>query len=486
MRLLVPGMSIKGAFLAMRGIGGGIAAPSRLMVVYGGQSLADYVFTRGTPRAGIVMGEELRTHFGYTAARDFASYSSGAMIHDGVTSGADDWTVKLVNKASGGSALIGSFTSSGERIAGNYWWNDADYSAETGDELNQADTPGPLWRSLITELEAQASNVNAFVWSQGETDMGQIPWPTDSNGNIALYKDTLKALFAAVRTACGKPSLPIFIQRLGRHQTSSNTGPASLRQLQAEVCDEMSRVFIGAEQYDVRFATTATKASVTANGTTGLTLSNTSGMSNNNGLEGDYVSDGAYIVSFVASTSITMSEAATGSGSFTLRQLDNVHPYPGADGVQPLDTTGATAHNETDGFYAIVKRMSRSIAAYFGVGDIAYWQGPRIASAVQSGANVDLTIEHDGGTDLTVPNVAGMWRVTLASPSSPLTISSVARVNATTIRLTLSGTPGAGELLLWHVFGAQNRRGVDDFVRDNASPLAMPLQPIDRLVITRA
>jgi len=75
--------------------------------------------------------------------------------------------------------------------------------------------------------------------------------------------------------------------------------------------------------------------------------------------------------------------------------------------------------------------------------------GPEISSATRSGATIDLTITHNGGTDIEWSRLAdgaipsGFEVSTATNFSSLLTISDIDRVNGTTLRITLSADPVA-------------------------------------------
>lgn len=72
--------------------------------------------------------------------------------------------------------------------------------------------------------------------------------------------------------------------------------------------------------------------------------------------------------------------------------------------------------------------------------------GPSITSAVRSGAQIDLTVTHNGGASLKVLTTgarpSGFQCATDTGFTSLLTISDVSIVDATTIRITLSSDPG--------------------------------------------
>lgn len=75
--------------------------------------------------------------------------------------------------------------------------------------------------------------------------------------------------------------------------------------------------------------------------------------------------------------------------------------------------------------------------------------GPSITSATRSGATIDLTVTHTGGSDIewvrqgdgAIPN--GFEVSTSSGFGSLLTISNIQRINATTVRITLSSDPSA-------------------------------------------
>jgi len=142
-----------------------------------------------------------------------------------------------------------------------------------------------------------------------------------------------------------------------------------------------------------------------------------------------------------------------------------------------LNMTGSV-HREhgADGYDLAMQRAARRVQAIYGVGPSVGTNGPVILSATQSTADIICTVTHDNGDDITVPSGAtGMFRVE-DSIAGVMTISSIARTNATTITITLSATP-TGTVTLYTAYGAMSSFSEDDppVVMDNATN-AMPLR----------
>jgi hypothetical protein len=468
---------------------GDVGAPpiEQFSAFVAGQSLAEYYLIRGTPRVALNLAEDIRTHFGFSDAGTMAAYNTGAFVHDGASESAEDWTVRLDNLAAGGSNLIDVIFPS-NIASGNYWWNSQDNTVATGNAEDEIDTPGPLWRALIAAIEARVTAgypPDAFFWSQGTSDM------TTDAGNLALYEAKLEDLFTAVRVAAGK-TIPIFIMKLGRHQTANTVGAENIRQIQRNVAANVPRVYFGVEEYPYRYAVAGSHASagITADSNV-VTLANTTGLAVNDWIEGPGIPEGAYVSALSANTSITLSKLvngvvtpanATASSTSTIYRGDNVHLYPGSDGVQPLDT-GGTAHNETDGFYAAAKVLARRVAHIFRTGAVTASLGPYVESfePVRGKTSMRVNIAHVGGDDYTAGEAAG-WRITLDDVAQ--TISSVSKVSETAIDLILA-TPLYGTTAqVQYGYGAMNKAYPSQFLFDNASPINLPMQATDALVET--
>lgn len=165
------------------------------------------------------------------------------------------------------------------------------------------------------------------------------------------------------------------------------------------------------------------------------------------------------------------------AGGFNdLRLSDTVHPSP--------DLLGQAR---------IAERIARQILWMEGIVPTSA-RGPRFSGAVRSGATIDLTVTHNGGTALQVPyagDITGFRASTSSTFGTLLTISSAVVLDATTIRLTLSADPGAPVYVdyQWGNPGATTTPldangfipGVTNPVYDNRSPglnaaLGFPVQ----------
>lgn len=471
------------------------AIPAQFSLFVAGQSLAEYPFIRGTPRVARNLAADLRSLFDYSTSGTITGYDTGKLFHDGSAQAAEDWTVRIDNLAAGGSALL-DISQAGSQIAtSNYWWNTQNNTAATGNGADTADTPGPLWRALITAIEARVTAEfppAAFVWSQGTTDM------TADVNVLATYKTVLTALFNAVRTAAGA-TIPIFILRIGRHQTATDAGAENIRQVQREISSEMAKIYFGAEEYPYRMAVAGSYAAGTTNGSNVVTIANTTGLTVNDGIEGAEIPVGAYITTLTANTSVALSRLVNGvalpatatatNASATVYRVDNVHLYPGADGTQPLDTAGGTTHNGTDGFYAVFKALARRIGDVFGADGVAASQGPRvtgIASVYSSGNRVRVNLSHDAGTDFTIGDTTG-WRLEVDNVAQ--TLVGVEKVSATQVDILTASAISGTTAEVQYGYGAMNRADYSKFIVDNASPVAFPIQalaPVNASISTPA
>ncbi|NQZ14307.1 MAG: hypothetical protein HRT94_05740 [Alphaproteobacteria bacterium] len=107
--------------------------------------------------------------------------------------------------------------------------------------------------------------------------------------------------------------------------------------------------------------------------------------------------------------------------------------------------------------------------------------GAKITSATRSGTSVTVTIEHDGGSDITPSS--GIEGFVFHDDGTPITINSAVRTDATTITLTLASEP-TGVETLYYGYDAMTELHNDvsgtsvisaNIVRDNSAQ-TMPLQ----------
>lgn len=458
-------------------VGAAAAGKTQYTFHFGGQSLETHIFTLGTPNGGVQFGGLLRTAFGLTAVRSFTKWNSGASVSDGTTANASDYSIQLRNLGGTGSPLL-DVSDTSQIASGNYWWNTQDNHVATGNAADLINTPGPLWRALITDIQANATD--GFVWAQGEADETYIGSDPTKN---ALYKTTLKALFAAVRTATGLTT-PIFIHRIGRHEGQTlavHPGSQNIREIQYACTQELSQCYITAEQYNVKLGVDATIASCTTDGTTGVILTaNTGSLSIKDRIQGVGIAYGSFITAISAGVSFTVSKNTTAIGTVTLYHGDSVHPYPST--TDPLDSNGNTTHDVTQGTYDICRRAVNPIYQAIKGTPKAVW-GPQITAVTASGGNtfLDLTITHDAGNTLTT--VAGAIS-SLCAPqfyvlnnASQITPTNVQLTSPTNIRLTFGSAINAGSLSVGYAYGPLSQINFKDFIIDNASPYAMPLVP---------
>lgn len=470
--------------------------PAQMSIIAIGQSLMQYPMIRGTPRPIITMMTDLRNYFGYSTAVSIVGYNSGRQFHDGSAQNAEDWTTRVDNGASVGSALI-DVNSSGAQISivndlgtvGNYWWNTQDNSAVTGNAADVANSPGPLLRNILTVVAARAlagKPPTMILWSQGEADLDSL---ASTAGGInapkrAQYKSVfINEIVGRIRTAAGNPAMPVFINIIGRRATGDDVAWENFRQLQRELVAENANFFDGAEQYAHRMAATGTATATTTSGSNVVQMANTSGFTVNTIVEGPGIPEGAYVSAVSTNVSITLSRLinnvinpanATASATVTIARLDPVHPYPGSG--QALDGPGGTTHDTFAGFYAILRQTALRIAHVYKASGITYSRGPRISSieAPAGAAYIDVNVQHFGGNDLTIGD-AFPWYVT--RNGSKITASSISKISATKIRLNLAVTLAAGDAIgVQAVYGCMTRSTRGRFIFDNASPLPLPMQ----------
>lgn len=107
---------------------------------------------------------------------------------------------------------------------------------------------------------------------------------------------------------------------------------------------------------------------------------------------------------------------------------------------QTLNADGV--HYQDASYYVHGQRGARTVQRLLGYNVSGGTLGPRVASAVRSGATVTVTLEHDGGTDFTpTTGIEGFSYVD--NSGNAVAVSNVNRASATTITMTLaSGVAG--------------------------------------------
>lgn len=456
------------------GGGGAYVPPSQLLGYLAGQSLAEYVMIRGTPRVAIPYMETLRDLMGYSESGTVQVFSAGADVEvcsDSTTKAGTDYTVKLVNSASGGSALVGR---NANAAAENYWWNFEDNSAVTGNPADTAGTPGPLLRDMLDHIDTYGVP-NWVEWSQGESDQAYVDGGATERQN---YKDCLELVFAEIRDHVGDASLPIFIRRIGRGNRAASY--QDLKDIQYEVSDEDPYTFIGAEQYVTNYAIAANFTGSTVNGDN--TVLYASASSSNSGInmniQGAEIPLFSYVQApLVDGVSFDLTNNATATNvSAALSRMDDTHPYPGSDGDEPLTEAGNTTHDTTLGFYAISYRMADTLSRHFlGTFGEKKQVGPRVVSiaAPIGGTSVFLNIEHDLGTALTNQNgsitSASSIQFRVENNGVNRTITDVLHPSPTTIELVLSVAVASGTMDVYVGFSSMNRTDWRVLITDNAT-----------------
>lgn len=465
-----------------RSIQGAGAEPLTQYIEYWmGQSLLYRNTTTGTPRVVIDFAQELRDELEFTGGA-FTNNTTDRVCHDGASSFSSDYTVKIVNSTGDGSALIDVHAGGAQIASSNYWWNTQDNSATTGDPTDLADTPGPLLKRLFADIDDHGGVINALRIDHGQTDATNIG---NSQVSADLYEQVMQdEIIGGVRTYVGNPNLPILVQQVGRHESGSDLGYQRLREIQTRLTQELSNVYIVTQEYDLRLGTSGSLTVGMTSGDATLTAADTTGISNDLRIQGTGIPDNTYVLSFVANTSITLTNNPTATNaSATILLGDRVHLYPQSG--DPLDSNGNTTHDVTQGSYLQMRRSVPRTAA------IAKRQAPSnkrpgayISSIdAQVGETlISLHFTHDLGTDFT--NEAGaidvnckeMFRF-VSGASTVLTITDIDKISATQIDFTISsGLPDA-DLSVTVAYGQMQRKNYKYFIRDDAGWPLRPMSP---------
>jgi hypothetical protein len=147
----------------------------------------------------------------------------------------------------------------------------------------------------------------------------------------------------------------------------------------------------------------------------------------------------------------------------------------------PMINFDATTGGADDGYQRAARQNAKAVAFAFGVTSVA-WRGPEAVSAARSGSNtLDVTISYPAGcagTDFSTPSGQyGGWRVN--DGTSNLTVSSVSKVNSTTVRITLASALPAGAVTVYYepnfASGSVVGSNVRNQIVDNNAIEAMPL-----------
>lgn len=448
--------------------------PAKLTVQASGQSLMAYWTTRGTPRVADKFCEWLRDEMGYIAGAGFTSYTGGNtyVSNDAGSKNGTNYTVRLCNSASGGANLI-DLSSPDNVLIGNYFWNTKNNSALSPDGALDAvpNSAGPLWR--IARQAILDYGVDLYLWSQGQTDCGFA----DSNDtNAGIYESAMRGFIADMRTVSGKPNMPFVFLHMCRNNTYTDSNVQRIVDIQTKIALDTPYVYIGAEEYFSAWGVISEIAAcTTVSGSPTIMTANTAGISVNRGIEGAGIPDNSYVNSVVDNVSITLNKNATASAIVTLLLMEGTHPYPSSLAGYDTDTTKGNFNVAKRSIKPLKKILAKTAQKSFG----AYPSG---ISATFGNNYIDLTITHDGGTDLTTPNGAissacnNLFRV--ENNGTPMVLTSVAKLNGNTIRLNTAAAIGAGSLKVWSVHGSLNKSNYLDFIVDNA-PEPMPLQRRD-------
>jgi lysophospholipase L1-like esterase len=142
------------------------------------------------------------------------------------------------------------------------------------------------------------------------------------------------------------------------------------------------------------------------------------------------------------------------------------------EGPESYDQPLFDSVHPNDAAYAVMgPRAARAVAAALG-DSVPSALGPRITEASRTGTNVTVTVAHDSGTDLSPSG--GIEGFSFFDGTTPVSITSAVRTNATTLTLTLASTP-TGVQTLYYGYDAMVGLNTANVIRDN-SPYALPLR----------
>lgn len=158
----------------------------------------------------------------------------------------------------------------------------------------------------------------------------------------------------------------------------------------------------------------------------------------------------------------------------TMRACDSIAGmYVGAQAYDiPIGTYWI--HYSDAGYTTHGTRMAQT--ALYLLGEATYCRGPRITGFTQVDTQtIDVAIKHYGGTDFTP--TTGITGFQVFDGANAETIASAVRQDATTIRLTISGTiTGTASVRYMFDNNPDNIGGLTNGVKDN-SGLTLPLEP---------
>ena len=135
-----------------------------------------------------------------------------------------------------------------------------------------------------------------------------------------------------------------------------------------------------------------------------------------------------------------------------------------------------TVHLTDEGYGAHATPLMRKVMSVLGESVSGGVDGPEVLSAARSGTNITVTLSHSAGSDFTPSSaIAGFH---FRNNNAVVAITSVARVSATQVDITLASAPnGSGEEILYYGYGTLFDEVVTytNLVRDN-STYALPLR----------
>lgn len=156
-------------------------------------------------------------------------------------------------------------------------------------------------------------------------------------------------------------------------------------------------------------------------------------------------------------TSTDASWQAISDAQLAAESISNVYVVGGTKLLSMADTL----HYDATGYLGLGTALSRGVRK--ALGETIEYKGPFIASALLvSSTVIDVTLTHRSGTDFTP--TSGVTGFSVTDGGTPVTISTVARQNATTIRITLSA-PLVGAANVRYLYGKNPT--ISSAVKDN-------------------
>lgn len=329
--------------------------------------------------------------------------------------------------------------------ATDFWWCTLAFDDVT---LTLDGNAWVKWQQMAEGYKEAEGELLGIMWGQGDGGIAQ--------GTEAIFKAATLKIFEGMREIF--PDMPILIDPIGRYVQSTST-------------TSTSSVTIG----------TGTKNFTTAGSGTfgaGSRVMAMNGTSFTNYMVGTVVSH--------SGTSLVLSvDKVVGSGSFSAWNLSveaqNTQPVRDihkelADEYDWISVSNEKANlplddsvhlDDVNGYGVHAPNVVRDVLGQAGM------KGPEITGATRTGTTVTITIAHDGGTDINFNSNAGNF-FRYFDGVTQVAITGAAKVNATTITLTLASTPsGSNTETLYHIYNISFGDEITKAVTDNSANTLM-------------